>query len=113
MICEDEQVNQKVLKATPLYADDKARIGSIRRYSVLIGDQHEPAASRSFTTSPAMIRPTTDGTKAVEPGMSRRTVHLRAPGGQMQWLRQLMDGSSRGRMLSPSPDVLSGQTPQG
>ena len=42
-----------------------------------------------------MIRPITGGTKAVLPGMSRRTVHLRTvPGGQMQWWRQLSDGSS-------------------
>ena len=48
-------------------------------------------------TSDAMMRPTTDGTKALEPGMSRRSVHLwAAPGGQMQWARQLMDISSMG-----------------
>lgn len=53
--------------------------------------------ARSFTTSPAMISPATDGTKAVLPGISRRSVHLCfAPGGQMQWLRQLMDISSMG-----------------
>ena len=40
---------------------------------------------RSFMTSPAIISPTTDGTKAVEPGISRRWVHfLAVPGGQMQ-----------------------------
>ena len=39
-----------------------------------------------------MMSPATDGTKAVLPGISRRSVHLCfAPGGQMQWLRQLMD----------------------
>ena len=41
--------------------------------------------TRSLMTSDAMIRPTTDGTKALEPGMSLRSVHLcAAPGGQMQ-----------------------------
>ena len=39
---------------------------------------------RSLTTSPAIISPTTEGTKAVEPGISLRTVHFRVPGGQMQ-----------------------------
>ena len=54
-------------------------------------------AARSLITSPAMIKPATDGTKAVLPGMSRRSVHLwAAPGGQMQWVRQLMDMSSIG-----------------
>ena len=57
------------------------------------------ARDRSFTTSPAMMSPATDGTKAVLPGISRRSVHLcSAPGGQMQWLRQLMDISSMGRV---------------
>ena len=54
---------------------------------------------RSFTTSPAMIRPTTDGTNAVEPGISLRSVHfLAVPGGQMQCSLQLMDISSNGRI---------------
>ncbi len=53
---------------------------------------------RSFTTSPAMINPATDGTYATLPGMSRRSVHLcAAPGGQMQFVLQLMDISSIGR----------------
>ena len=40
-----------------------------------------------------------DGTKAVEPGISRRSVHLcAAPGGQMQWFLQLIDISSIGRV---------------
>ncbi len=40
---------------------------------------------RSLMTSPAMIRPTTEGTNAVLPGISRRSVHLwAAPGGQIQ-----------------------------
>ena len=35
-------------------------------------------------TSPAIISPTTDGTKATLPGTARRAVHLRlVPGGQM------------------------------
>ena len=53
---------------------------------------------RSLTTSPAIINPTTEGTKAVEPGISLRTMHFRVPGGQMQCFRQLMDGSSSGRV---------------
>ena len=53
---------------------------------------------RSLTTSPAMISPATEGTNAVEPGISLRTVHFRVPGGQMQCFRQLMDGSSSGRV---------------
>ena len=40
---------------------------------------------RSLMTSPPMMRPATDGTKALEPGTERRMVHLRwVPGGQMQ-----------------------------
>ena len=53
---------------------------------------------RSLTTSPAIISPTTEGTNAVEPGISLRTIHFRVPGGQMQCCRQLMDGSSSGRV---------------
>ena len=56
-----------------------------------------PYPAKSLMTSPAMIRPATEGTNAVEPGISRRTVHFRVPGGQMQWLRQLIAGSSSGR----------------
>ena len=80
----------------------KAAAGRQKRADVIgnrgnIGFFH--AFARSLTTSPAMIRPATDGTKAVLPGMSRRSVHLCfAPGGQMQWLRQLMDMSSMGRV---------------
>ncbi len=33
--------------------------------------------TRSLMTSPPMIRPATEGTKALEPGTVRRTVHLR------------------------------------
>ena len=41
--------------------------------------------TRSLMTSPPMIRPATEGTKALEPGTVRRAVHLRwVPGGQMQ-----------------------------
>jgi len=59
-------------------------------------------AVRSRMTSPARIRPATEGTKALLPGMSRRSVHLcLVPGGQMQWLRQLMDISSSGQMGGP------------
>ena len=47
-------------------------------------------------TSPAIISPAAEGTNAVEPGISLRTVHFRVPGGQMQCFRQLMDGSSSG-----------------
>ena len=39
---------------------------------------------RSFMTSPAIISPTTDGTNALEPGISRRTVHFLVSGGQTQ-----------------------------
>ena len=54
---------------------------------------------RSLMTSPAMINPTTEGTNAVEPGISRRSVHyLAMSGGQMQWFRQLMAASSTGRI---------------
>lgn len=57
------------------------------------------ALHKSFTTSPAMISPTTDGTNAVLPGISRRSVHLCcAPGGQMQCVRQEIDISSIGRV---------------
>lgn len=53
--------------------------------------------ARSFTTSPAIINPATDGTNATLPGMARRSVHLcSAPGGQMQFVRQLIDISSIG-----------------
>lgn len=39
----------------------------------------------SFMTSPAIINPTTDGTKAVLPGTCLRCVQfLAVPGGQMQ-----------------------------
>ena len=43
-----------------------------------------------------MIKPATEGTNAVEPGISLRTVHFRVPGGQIQWLLQLIDASSSG-----------------
>ena len=48
--------------------------------------------------SPAIIRSATDGTKAVEPGMSLLTVHFRAPGGQIRFSLQLMAGFSSGQM---------------
>ncbi len=51
------------------------------KYQPFIGTK----PTRSFTTSPPMIRPATEGTKALEPGTERRWVHLRwVPGGQMQ-----------------------------
>ena len=54
---------------------------------------------RSFTTSPASSSPAAAGTKALLPGTCRRWVHFRAvPGGQTQWARHLMDGSSMGVM---------------
>ena len=57
------------------------------------------ALHMSFITSPAMISPTTDGTNAVLPGISRRSVHLCcAPGGQIQCVRQDMDISSMRRV---------------
>jgi hypothetical protein len=52
---------------------------------------------RSFTTSPAMIKPATEGTNAVEPGMSLRSVHfLAVPGGHIHCCLQLIDMSSGG-----------------
>ena len=43
------------------------------------------------------INPTTDGTNATLPGISLRSVHLCfAPGGQIQFVRQLIDISSSG-----------------
>ena len=60
-------------------------------------DTYEPNPVRSFMTSPAIISPTTDGTNAVEPGISLLSVHFRwAPGGQMQFVLQLIDMSSMG-----------------
>ena len=54
-------------------------------------------AQRSFTTSPAIISPTTDGTNATLPGISLLSVHLcSAPGGQIQWFLQLIAMSSIG-----------------
>lgn len=54
---------------------------------------------KSFITSPAMIRPATEGTKAVLPGISLRSVQYRlVPGGQMQWARQEIAISSMGRI---------------
>ena len=48
--------------------------------------------TRSLTTSPAMISPATEGTKALEPGTARRWVHLRwVPGGQMGNLDESAD----------------------
>jgi hypothetical protein len=61
---------------------------------------------KSLMTSAAIIKPATAGTKAVLPGMSRRSVHLCfAPGGQIQWLRQLMLISSMGRMGGSSDHI--------
>jgi hypothetical protein len=47
-----------------------------------------------------MISPATEGTNAVEPGISLRTVHFRVSGGQMQCILQLIVGSSSGRLGS-------------
>lgn len=48
-------------------------------------------------TSPAITNPATAGTKALLPGISRRSVQCRfVPGGQMQWVRQLIAISSMG-----------------
>ncbi len=53
--------------------------------------------TRSLMTSPAIISPTTEGTKAVEPGISLLSVHfLTVPGGHTQCCLQLMDISSCG-----------------
>ena len=52
---------------------------------------------RSLMTSPARISPATDGTNAILPGISRRSVHLwTVPGGQTQCDRQLILISSIG-----------------
>ena len=51
----------------------------------------------SLIISPAMIKPTTEGTNAVDPGISLLSVHfLAVPGGQMQCCLQLIDISSYG-----------------
>jgi hypothetical protein len=51
----------------------------------------------SLITSPAIIRPTTEGTKAVLPGTCLRFAHVRAaPGGQIQFDLQLFEQSSKG-----------------
>ena len=43
------------------------------------------------------MSPATDGTNATLPGISRRSVHLwAAPGGQIQFVRQLIAMSSIG-----------------
>ena len=52
---------------------------------------------KSLTTSPAIIRPTTDGTNAILPGTCRLCVHfLAVSGGQMQFVLQLIAISSIG-----------------
>ena len=72
-----------------------------RRECLLLG--YGRSLLRSLMTSPARMSPATAGTKALLPGMSRRSVQWRwVPGGQMQWDRQLMDISSRGRIGSSS-----------
>ena len=100
-----ENVAQQQKPAGPFPVKRGKQLTAVPRRAVDIRCDHklhktppQPFA-RSFTTSPAMISPATDGTKAVLPGISRRSVHLCfAPGGQMQWLRQLMDISSMGRV---------------
>ena len=48
-------------------------------------------------TSPAIINPTTGGTNALLPGISLLAVHvLSVPGGQIQFVRQLISKSSTG-----------------
>lgn len=52
---------------------------------------------KSLITSPAMIRPATDGTNAVLPGTCLRWVHfLSVSGGHMQFVLQLIAISSTG-----------------
>lgn len=66
------------------YGRDRRGIGRV----IQINHGLPPMAVRSFTTSPAMISPTTEGTKALLPGTCRRWVHFRSvPGGQMQLVR--------------------------
>ena len=70
--------------------------------TVRSGNTHAERIS-AMMTSPAMIRPATEGTKAVLPGMSRRSVHLcSAPGGQIQFVRQLLAISLIGLVGSSS-----------
>ena len=98
-----ENVAQQQKPIGPFPVKRGQQFAAVPRRAVDIRCDHElhktppQPFARSFTTSPAMISPATDGTKAVLPGISRRSVHLCfAPGGQMQWLRQLMDISSMG-----------------
>ena len=53
--------------------------------------------SISFITSPAIMSPTTEGTKETDPGTLRLAVHVLAvPGGQMQFSLQPAAGSTAG-----------------
>ena len=58
-------------KFFPLKTAQRTR--SYCKYQPFIGTK----PTRSLTTSPPMMSPTTDGTKALEPGTERRRVHLR------------------------------------
>jgi len=50
-------------------------------------------------TSPAMIRPATEGTNAVEPGISRRTVHFLVPGGMKMAVQKCVSYRMAARLL--------------
>ncbi len=59
---------------------------------------------KSFITSPAIINPTTDGTKALLPGTCRLCVHfLAVPGGHMQCALQLIASAST--VYPPTPPM--------
>lgn len=97
-ILEQHQLTKRrlytILKCTAFFC-----ISSMRAACFAHCCSYSISPIRSFTTSPAMISPTTDGTKALLPGTCRRWVHLRAvPGGQMQWVLQLFAMSSFGAM---------------
>lgn len=97
-ILEQHQLTKRrlytILKCTAFFC-----ISSMRAACFVHCYPYSISPIRSFTTSPAMISPTTDGTKALLPGTCRRWVHLRAvPGGQMQWVLQLFAMSSFGAM---------------
>lgn len=70
-------------------AGAEAPIGPAIRIPILNKDQQDAGSRpsvRSRTTSLARMSPAAGGTKAVLPGICRRTVQVRlVPSGQMQW----------------------------
>lgn len=78
---------------SPSLAAANVRLGDIPFFLCI----YFTTSVKSFTTSPAIISPATEGTKATEPGIARRSVHLYpASGGQIQFSRQLFSMSSFG-----------------